>query len=47
MLETKPWGLLFLLVLAFPALVALTVTVAVFCLGRKWKTDQDQDSKSA
>jgi len=36
--------LLSLIILATPAVIAITATVAVFCFGRK--KDQDQDPKS-
>lgn len=45
MLEAKRSGELSLLILALPALVAATVTVTVFCLGKK-KKGQDHDPTS-
>jgi hypothetical protein len=46
MIGIKPMELLSLIILATPAVIAITATVAVFCFGKKWKKDQDQDPKS-
>lgn len=46
MIGLKPSELLLLIILAIPAVIAITATVAVFCFGKKWKKGQDQDSKA-